>query len=265
MASGLMETFETGRAAWPGISLQPEVFARHVAAAGSPFAPPHPSDLYLACACSQGIPLALEALDAKLSSSVARSIARACSSPAAVDEVLQELRFAILVGKDGRPPKIATYAGTARLSTWLTTAALRIATRTRRREAAKHRTDPLADAVVGSTDAEIELVKERHRADVEEAITRALRDLEPGQRALLRLHLVEGVTLERVAHMYKVSRATVARRIADARETVLSSTRRQLRERLGLDEPELDSVLRQVRSRLDLRVSALLGPETSDS
>jgi RNA polymerase sigma-70 factor (ECF subfamily) len=257
----LVECFAAGRAAWPDISLEPEVFARHVAAAGSPLSPRHAGDLYLACGCAQGIAEALQGIDAKLKSEVARSIARACRSSAAVEEVLQELRVAILVAKDGRPPKIATYAGTARLATWLTTAALRIAQRAHRREAANERVDPLADPLLSPIDAELELAKERYRADVEEAIGRALRELAPRQRALLRLHLVEGVTLKRVGHMYHVSRATVARWIADAREAVLAATRQLLRERLGLDDRELESVLRQVRSRLDLSVSALLGPE----
>jgi RNA polymerase sigma-70 factor (ECF subfamily) len=174
----------------------------------------------------------------------------------------------ILVARDDRAPRIATYAGTARLVTWLTTAALRIAQRAHKREAAREtaqdRVDRLADILLSPADTELELAKERYRVDVEEAIGRALGDLAPRQRAFLRLHLVEGATLEGVGRIYRVSRATAARWIAEARETVWSATRRRLRERLRLSEPELESMLRQVRSRLDLRVSALLGREAGE-
>jgi RNA polymerase sigma-70 factor (ECF subfamily) len=260
----LLDCFAAGRAAWPNVALEPEVFAQHLAAAGSPVPPRYVGDLYLACGCAQGVAEALAALDAKLTSELARSIAHTCRSPAAVDEVLQELRVTILVAKDGCAPKITTYAGTARLVTWLTTAALRIAQRDRRREEAKRRVDPLAGALLGATDAELELVKERYRADVEEAICRALGELAPRQRALLRMHVVDGATLERVGRVYHVSRATAARWIADAREAVLSATRRRLCERLGLGVREVESVLRLVRSRLDLDMSVFLGHEAAE-
>ena len=260
----LNDCFAAGRVAWPDVRLAAETFASHVTAVSTQIPPRHPADLYLACGCAHAVPGALEALETKLTAEVARSIARSCTSPTAVEEVLQELRASILVARDGRPPRIATYAGTARLSTWLTTAALRIARRTSRREKASERPDPLVEAVASPADPELELAKERYRPDVEQAIGDSLRELPPRDRAILRLHLVEGVTLERVGRLYGVSRATAARWIANARDAVLSATRQRLRVRLGLGAKELESLLQLVQSRLDLRISVVLAVDSTE-
>src|SRR5689334_19231180 len=66
--------YGAAKAAWPGVELPAESFVRHVAervpatGAGKPLAQVLDgmalSDLYLACACAQGIPAASQALEA---------------------------------------------------------------------------------------------------------------------------------------------------------------------------------------------------------
>jgi len=86
----------------------------------------------------------------------------------------------------------------------------------------------------------------------------ALAELPPHDRSLLRLHYIEGLSLDRLAVMERVHRATVARWLSDARSTVLSRVRTLLAERLKLSGHEGESLLRFVRSRLDLSLRRAL-------
>jgi RNA polymerase sigma-70 factor (ECF subfamily) len=67
----------------------------------------------------------------------------------------------------------------------------------------------------------------------------------------------DGLTLPQLATVHRVSRATVARWIAAAREVLVETTRQLLAERLCLSPADYDSVAALVRSQLDLTLSTL--------
>ena len=75
---------------------------------------------------------------------------------------------------------------------------------------------------------------------------------------LLRLHLVNGVTVDKIGKMFNVSQATASRWLAAAREIVLDDVQATLGERLGATPDELASLAGLVASRLDLSLSLLL-------
>jgi RNA polymerase sigma-70 factor (ECF subfamily) len=56
-----------------------------------------------------------------------------------------------------------------------------------------------------------------------------------------------------------VHRATAARRVERARELLCDGTRAELAARIGLKGAELDSVMRLVRSNVDLSIARVLG------
>jgi RNA polymerase sigma-70 factor (ECF subfamily) len=69
------------------------------------------------------------------------------------------------------------------------------------------------------------------------------------------LHLVDGLTLPELCALQGVSRATIARRLASARDALHDATRRELTGRLRMSPSELASVTALVRSQLDLSVA----------
>jgi RNA polymerase sigma-70 factor (ECF subfamily) len=75
---------------------------------------------------------------------------------------------------------------------------------------------------------------------------------------LLRLHLVNGLTVEAIGKMYGVSQPTASRWLAAARATLLDDIKATLAARLGASSEELASLAGLVASRLDLSLSALL-------
>jgi RNA polymerase sigma-70 factor (ECF subfamily) len=101
-------------------------------------------------------------------------------------------------------------------------------------------------------------LRSRFGANFKEALGAALRSLDAQERSFLRLHLVEGVTIDRLAGSSGVHRSTVVRRIAAARGNVLRRTRARLATTLRVEPSEVDSLIGLLQSRLDLSLGRLL-------
>jgi len=69
---------------------------------------------------------------------------------------------------------------------------------------------------------------------------------------------LDRLTIDDLARIYGVHRATAARWVAAAHEAVLDGCKRALAERLGLSTSELDSIIALVQSQLDISVHRYL-------
>ncbi len=208
------------------------------------------ADLWLACACAHGEPAALERLDRELSRLVSARVARFNRSPDFADEVRQELRVVLLLGRDGAHGRIADYAGQGELARWLGVAAMRAAISLQRTEKPAG-PESLLDALMPGPDPELDFIKLRDREAVRNALLDSVRELDKRDVGLLRLHHIEGVPLDKLASSHQVHRATMARWLASARAGVLERARALVRERLQLSAADCDSLIDLVRSRLD--------------
>jgi RNA polymerase sigma-70 factor, ECF subfamily len=165
------------------------------------------------------------------------------------------------VGSPTGPPKIGTYSGRAALERWLAVAARRAALMWLRQNQTEMRVRraSAADSVGGNNgNLETTYIKERYRGEFERALSEALARLPERQRVLLRLYMVNGVTVERIATMFKVGKATVSRWMAAARSALLDDIKETLRKRLGTSSDELASLARMVASRLEVTLPSLL-------
>jgi RNA polymerase sigma-70 factor, ECF subfamily len=257
----------SARAAWPDLALPDATFLRYLAervpeaaALLDALRGLHATDLYLACACAQGLPAAHVALDTRFLPKVDAAVARVERSGDGAAEVRQRLRERLLTSKEGRPAHIADYQGTGPLAAWLRAAAVRTALNFRRSALRRTQAEEkvLVEGAVTGGDLELDYLRQRHQADFRAALAEALAALPTRERTVLRLHFVEGVSLERIGAMYQTHKSTVSRWLARAREDVLTEVRRRLAERLQLSAEELQSLLRAVRSQLDASLSALL-------
>jgi RNA polymerase sigma-70 factor (ECF subfamily) len=242
------------------VPLDGALFAHWVAPLVGEATPLHGADLWLACACAQGVPSAIASFERVFLAQVPRFIARVDSSPELADEVRQRLRERLLVGRAGAPPRIASYSGRGPLSGWLRVAAVRLALDQRERASdLAPITDELAAAVSASDEPEVAIVRRRHGAEFQAAVEQAVASLTAQERTLMRLYVSDGKTVDELALAYQVNRGTVSRRLAAARRRILAETYRLLGERLRLSPSELNSLMRAVRSELHLSLSRLLG------
>ncbi|QSQ18417.1 sigma-70 family RNA polymerase sigma factor [Myxococcus landrumensis] len=255
----------TGREAWPEVALAEEDFLRYLAQrlvpadVSSMTSGDIPvADLYLACACARGIPAAHAALERHFLSKVVRAISRVRGGGVDAEEVLQQLRQRLLASEEGGEPRISEYRGTAPLSAWLRAAAVRTALNLQRAEGRRARVEQEAEGEALGGDVELDYLRRRHHQDFREALVAAVASLSPRERTVLRLHVVEGVNLERIGAMYRTHKSTVSRWVAHARQTLLSRVRESLAERLQLSLGELNSLMLAVGGQLDLSLPGLL-------
>ncbi len=261
----LRTLLEKGREAWPAVTLTAETFVRHLArhlpAEGvtEVLRQLHGADLYLACACAVGERHALLAFEQQILQKVP---ARLGQVPAAtVDEVLQVMRQRLLLGRGDTPPRIADYSGRGPLLAWVRIIGVRIvgelASQAGRQELFDEPPETLA-RMLAPDDPEKDLLKEDSRQALASALRTALSVMPERERALLRLHHIHGLTMDRLATMYGEPRSSIARRVMQARERLLKLTRGELASRLKLEGSELESLLGLVRSRLDFSLHRLM-------
>jgi RNA polymerase sigma-70 factor (ECF subfamily) len=184
---------------------------------------------------------------------------RGCTEDQIAD-IQQILRARLFVtSADGKPPAIASYAGHGKLSSFVLVAALREAIRLRernRREPAygDDALDALADRVAGTGDAP---EKAPYREAFRVAVRDALVALAPRQRTLLRLHFIDALSIDQIGALMSVHRATAARWISDARDSIASGVRRQLAAQVGIDRFEVEDLMGWIHSRVDVSLSPL--------
>jgi RNA polymerase sigma-70 factor, ECF subfamily len=255
------------RAAWPAVAVDDEVFVRYVAArlpeveGDDPFAGLRTEDLLLACGCVAGDPGAVRAFEEVFGPDIAAVARRYRGLPVDADDVLQLVREKLLVAGAGGAPKLADYAGIGFLQNWVRVAAVRtFLDAGRRRGARPEVADDEALMAVADPDDDVELayLKRHYRAEFRAAFSEAVAGLESRERNALRQHLVGGLTIDQMAALYGIHRATAARRVAAARSALLAATRRALATRLRVGDDELGSIMRLINSHLDVSLTRLL-------
>jgi RNA polymerase sigma-70 factor (ECF subfamily) len=164
-----------------------------------------------------------------------------------LDDALQALRERLLVGPK---PQLRTWPGRDPLTRWLRLCALReVMTQTRSKPSL-----PSAPAVSsGLTD-----LPQLHRAALERALEVAVKSLEPWQRGILKLHLLENVSVDSIAILHGVSRATMTRWLSAARTELAQLLRAEGKAQLDVGDSTLDSLARPLLAQLEVSLAGLL-------
>jgi RNA polymerase sigma-70 factor (ECF subfamily) len=237
------------RSAWPRVVVPDDVFAAFVAervpppADDSALAALAFADLYLACACARRDPAALAAFEERYAPEVLAMYERSRGTPLDRDEALQRVRQKLFVDE---PPAIAAYGGRGSLHAWLRVVVTRMLLNARERETKEKSADAdFFDAIVASDDgAEVELLKRSMAAGLRAALLDALESLTHREKALLRYAYCDERTVDEIAAIYGVHRATAARWVVKARERLVDRTHALLEQRFGASRSEIRSIVR---------------------
>lgn len=251
----------TAREAWPGVMVPEDTFAALLAAQDTSDPSLLPAAwLWLALGCARGDAEALRAFEASTFPGARAALRRMRLSADTIAEVLQTLRERLLVAQPDKPAKILGAAAHGKLPAQIRLAAVRIAIDLHRRDHRREPGDkPLLRAIAPDEDPEIATLKDQQRGALKAALEQALAGLSPKERNVLQLNFVHGLSIDEIGRSYKVHRATVARWLAAIRERLNQESRRLLRERQGLGEEEVDSLIKLVESRTEVSFFRLLG------
>jgi RNA polymerase sigma-70 factor (ECF subfamily) len=274
LPDALVGKWDTARAAWPGIEVAPERFARELArriathtedVTAAALEATHGGDVYLAIACCDGNTPAITQLDELIGRELRLAAGKLRASPDQTSEVHSELRRILVVDDAERGAALRDYAGRGDLRGYVrvsaTRALIRAINRGRREIAVDD--DEVFDRMLPIDDPEISILRAQYRETVDAALRAALAALDARSRALLRYQLIDGWSIDQVGKLYGVHRATAARWLTEARTLLGDTIRQELASRLRIAASEVDSIVRLVQSRVDMSLDRMLLPDAS--
>ena len=224
-------------------------------------------EAWLACACGAGDSTATDRVERRYIAGVVASLRPMQLGDAMRDDVIQAVRRKLLLpGPDG-VTKLEEYAGQGRLAALVRVVAVRTALDQLRGEA--RRPDKAADEPEGAVDAlmggglspELQVIRQHHTQAFKAAFQAAVADLSPRDRGVLRMHLLDRLSIDDIAALHSVHRSSAARWLKDIRAALGRATRMKLRAELKLSTKELESLYRVVDSQLDLSFARILNED----
>lgn len=267
----LRHAWEEGRRQWPRVDLPADVFNGYLGRLLPSDLEARPLEeliqkldkegLYLACACVNDVPAALETFEAHYMAKLPKVLGYLKLSAAVLDEVCQLVRTHLLVRTPGAGMRLAEYTGRGSLLVWLRVIAVRMA----RRQGALVREVPdegglaaIENLPAQETNAELELIKRRYRREFRRAVIEAISTLSVDQRYLLRLHFIERLPTTRMGPMFGKDQSTISRWLKEVREQVYEETKRRIKEHLLLSSQEFESLMSAINSNFDVSLSQFL-------
>jgi len=193
-------------------------------------------DVAVARACAAGDRKAIARVERELFPALALALRRKNIAPDVADDVLASMRVQLFFHD---PPLIAQFAGKGRLVSWLRRIVVRAAIKRARRERQTADLDEIDELPSLASDPELAYLSRYFGSAVKLAIGEVLAGLAPDDRDLLRRSLLEGTSIDAIAKLRRVHRATAARRIAGVRQRLVVEVHRTLGARLGLSHDEI--------------------------
>ena len=202
-------------------------------------------DQALATRCVAGEPEALAELEAGPLAEAAIHLASLGFGPAAVDETLQRARTKLIVDQ-----ALAAYRGRGSLALFVRTTAVRLAVDAHRKTRREVELGELLAAPL--EDPELEYMRKLYAEHLVGAAQEAWTRLAGHERFLLALRIYEQMSVDDLARVYQIHRASAARRAAAARAAFVGHVRAALRTKLAVGDSTLDSILRIVTTSVQL-------------
>lgn len=253
--------YAQGVAAWPGLEVPFERFAAHV----QQVAPGEPSletlsgeGLLLCAACVAGDARAQALFETSQLTPLKRVLEKLDGGSEVAADALQQVRVQCFP-PPGQPSLLLSYSGRGALGVWLKVVAVRAAQKLRRGGAAAMtgNDEALPSLPAPDADPELRFLKLQHRAYFKASFQAALEALDARERSVLRMSLVDGLSIDEIGRVYDVHRATAARWLNDARASLVAGCRTRLAQQLKVSDAELDELMGTVQSQLSVSLSAL--------
>ncbi|MEM9695329.1 MAG: sigma-70 family RNA polymerase sigma factor [Myxococcota bacterium] len=266
VSAALRKLYHQGLERYPDIEVDEEDFAAFVAARAKvdvPVGSLHGAGLFLACACLAGDNRAVARFQAEVKP-VIDSVFRRLGFMRYAEEIRQRVLRAVVVGESGHPA-LVNYTGRGAIGNWIRVITVREAYRYVRQKQRTNEREVMSDddrmmdlAVAEDANPELLHLKQDYRDKFKQSFQTAFANLTHRQRNVLRYQYLDGLNLEQIGAIYDVSRATVARWRAQARDDLFSGTRKAMRDIHRVPADEFKKALQLIESAMDVSLSRLL-------
>lgn len=217
-------------------------------------------DIFLAYAGGRGDQAAIQSIEKSCFPHVEAALARMPGAAGLASDVKQVLRWEFFVPQSVVPAALDAYDGLGPLRSWLATAAVRTATRMMRpRQRELPNEDVLMNASAG-VDMQSEHMRHVDAAAFKRIVSEATLALLARDRLLLCQHYVDDMTIDQLAALHDIHRATAARWVDKARQALRQQILTLLDRNLAVTGQARDSLVRYMMSDLNLTLSSLRKP-----
>lgn len=222
------------------------------------------AELWHAAACAAGEAGALRIFDARYIARLDDALRPMKLDAATVEDVKQQVRERLLVAPEDGTPLVLQYAGGGRLAGLVKVMAMRTALNgirheRRRTAVATRASDETVERIMAQDlGPELRFIGDQHRDLIRRSFQSTIAALPSHDRGVLRLHVLDRLTIDEIAAVQGVHRATAARRLAKIRAEISARVRDRLKDEHSFGELEVDSVMRAVDSRLELSLGRVL-------
>jgi RNA polymerase sigma-70 factor, ECF subfamily len=241
----------------------------------------HADDLCLIVACERGDQAAWSDLVGRYETTVRAAARSAASNEDAAEDLAQSIwaeLHGLRVREDGRPSgKIAYYSGRGSLGGWLRAVVGQLAIDQHRRQSRLVQTEEDADfdrlaqdaqrnegtfsLTHAAADPEHALAEKSAALDVEDALARALRELAPEDRLLVKLYYFDGLKLREAGAVMGVHEATASRRLTRIQGEVRAVVEALLMKEHGWTPAETARSLSEAATHLETDLEMMLTSE----
>jgi len=256
------QAYHAGRAVWAELRMDLSAFQAWVRGAGidAEALRERGEELYLVAGCVAREAEAYQAFERRYLATLTQSVGRIVLSPDQADELRQQLRVTLLLGP---APKIGTFRGQGPLGAWVQVCAVRLALKlgAARDRLAGPDASLLEGLVSQEADQELLAAKSQYRDTFQAALEECFSALPSRQKTLLRMHFLDGMSIDEMGQVFHVHRATIARWLVAIRREVLEQICRKISLNLRTSSSEFRSMVRLVSPDVRLSLHRILGEE----
>jgi RNA polymerase sigma-70 factor (ECF subfamily) len=254
--------YHAGRATWPELRMDLSAFQQWVRAANIDVESlkERGEELFLVAGCVAREPEAYQAFERRYLATLTQSVGRIALSADQADELRQQLRVTLLLGAS---PKIGTFRGQGPLGAWVQVCAVRLALKmgAARDRLAGPDASLLEGLVSQEADQELLAAKSQYRDAFQAALEECFVALPGRQKTLLRMHFLDGMSIDEMGQVFHVHRATIARWLVAIRREVLEQICQKISLNLRTSSSEFRSIVRLVSPDVRLSLHRILGGE----
>lgn len=227
----------------------------------------HAGDLVLAKSCAEGNADGLAVFERDFLGLVSSAGRKLSMDVNQCDELRQQVRTKLLVAGKDSAAKIANYAGTGALRSWVYATALRTGLNELRRIG--RAPIPAGDEELlvampdSKDDQELAYMKQLYRSAFKDSFRGAIGQLEDRLANILRHYYLDEMTLENIGSLYRVHKTTAMRWLNKAHAELEHETKTSMIAQLQLQPSEVESVMRLIQSGIQLGLASVLAIDKS--
>jgi RNA polymerase sigma-70 factor (ECF subfamily) len=192
------------------------------------------------------------------------AVARRFSRKISADDARQLVLARLLVGEAGATSRLASFRGEGSLAGFVRVVAARVLVNALEKKTEDVLAESMFELATASGSPEDALRDAEGRDRMKRAFEAAVAELDERDRALLRYTLIDGASIDALGSLYGVHRATAARWLEAAKESLGRAMRRALVDAGALPRDRADAVHASVVSRVDLSLARVLGPREAE-